>query len=258
METVWANLRQYYDFAWVTYNPGLHSFAKDADVSRAYQYPTADIERYKRTFVNFLSKSTVSNKPLIIDSRNSYPEGFGVGNLAHPDLALLTHFDGVLFDLRVLALYRDPSSCTLSAVRRFKVKEFQYKNFEFQARSAQEALTLINNALPLVKCGKYMVMRYEQFVKEPLKFSARLAELASVDQALLESCFGDLVESKHAKAAPSAELQTQRQHLDHFFAMQKVMWPILAGDVEAPPLSITRPKLVAIPPEQRNVRFLFL
>lgn len=83
-----------------------------------------------------------------------YPEGFGCGTLAHPDLVFLAHLDGVLFDLRVLVVVRDPVAAVMSSVRRFNVKEFTYKNYQFQARAVQEGLTMINNGLAAVPCGK--------------------------------------------------------------------------------------------------------
>ena len=54
-------------------------------------------------------------------SLSRYPEGFGCGSLAHPDLVYLAALDGVLFDLRVLVLVRDPVAAVMSSVRRFQV-----------------------------------------------------------------------------------------------------------------------------------------
>jgi hypothetical protein len=38
-----------------------------------------------------------------------------------------------------------------------QVKEFTYKNYQFQARAVQEGLTMINNGLAAVRCGKAYV-----------------------------------------------------------------------------------------------------
>jgi hypothetical protein len=60
---------------------------------------------------------------VVIDAQNSYPMGKGAGPLAHPDLLKLAALDGVLYDLRVIIIYRDPVDAVLSAVRRFQNKE---------------------------------------------------------------------------------------------------------------------------------------
>ena len=49
--------------------------------------------------------------------------GKGAGALAHPDILKLAALDGVLYDLRVIIIYRDPVDAVLSAVRRFQNNE---------------------------------------------------------------------------------------------------------------------------------------
>eukprot|EP00050_Salpingoeca_kvevrii_P013276 m.27738 g.27738 ORF g.27738 m.27738 type:complete len:814 (+) comp4819_c0_seq1:485-2926(+) len=241
MEAVWHDLSKFYDFELVTYNPGLHSFAKHPNVSRAYQFPSAELQKHRNQFTNFLRKPTVAGKKLIIDSRNSYPMGFGVGSLGHPDLTYLAQLDGELFDLRVLIVYRDPTACVLSSVRRFKVKEFQYKNFQYQARSVQESLTVINNGISQLTCGKFHVMRYESFIENPNSQAAPLSQLLSVNEGLLRKCFKQLHAPK--PKASSDEVNAMKEHLKRFFHIQEHLWPILTGARDVPRLHIEREPL---------------
>eukprot|EP00049_Salpingoeca_infusionum_P009026 m.149849 g.149849 ORF g.149849 m.149849 type:complete len:799 (-) comp14209_c0_seq2:251-2647(-) len=236
METVWHGLEEFYDLHFIGYNPGLHSFAKEADVSKAYQYSSADFERHRKQIRNLLKKPWVRGKKLIIDSRDSYPEGFGVGALAHPDLLYLSMLDGDVIDLRVLVMSRDIVDCTMSAVRRFQVGEFQYKNAQFQARAVSENLALINNALRSIPCGKYMVLPYEKFVHQPKAYSAQLSELLSVQKQYMDQCF-------HGLKAPSdktytEEQQQERKLLQTFFERQRVLFPILADPSSVPKVHI--------------------
>ena len=246
LETVWAELQRHYHFKVVGFNPGLHSMAKEAEVDRAYQFTDVDFDVHRQTLENFFKMPWNQEFQTVVDARNSYPEGFGVGNLAHPDLVALAQLDGVLFDLRVLVLYRDPAACAWSAVRRFQVKEFQYKNYEFQARSVQESLTVINNALGAVPCGKYFVLKYEDFIHNPGQFAEPLARLIGASPEIMAKCFGRLhaPDSSRAAGQDSPEVQAKKAHLKVFFQFQHDSWPVLAGRVAVPALALpTTPTL---------------
>jgi hypothetical protein len=236
METVWEALATHVDVGITTYNPGLHSFAKNATVDRAYQFSSIDLSRHERRFKTFLQAPNIAGKKIIFDTRNSYPEGFGVGNLAHPDLVYLTELDGKLFDLRVLVMYRDPTTSVLSAVRRFKVQDFQYKNYEFQARAVQESLTVINNGLSAVACGKTMLLQYEELLRDPGKFSSDLAKLVGVSNAQIRKCTGDLHPPEPKPM--QGDMVEMASDLNTFFEKQRHMWPLLTGEQPLPPLSL--------------------
>ena len=244
IETVLEKLENYYDLAITTYNPGLHSFAKHANVSRAYQYPTIDLGRHHQTFVNFLKGPKVHGSKLIFDTRNSYPEGFGVGSLGHPDLAYLSALDGRLFELRVLVLYRDPVASVLSSVRRFKDgndrPEFQYKNYEYQARSVQESLSMINNGLSTVPCGKSLVLPYETMLATPSFFAPQLAMLFGVEIDDISNCFGKW--KPQPKKTVAGDVARMKTELTNFFQIQEVLWPNVLSYGSHPVLSIQRDK----------------
>jgi hypothetical protein len=238
LETVWHGLEKYYNLYFMGYNAGVHAMAKPADVSRAYQFASPDFARYRASIASFLNKPWVRDKPLIFDSRNSYPMGFGVGALAHPDLVYLAQLDGDLIDLRVVVLYRDPVACVLSAVRRFKVAEFQYKNYQFQARAVQESLSLINNAIPFLPCGKFAIFPYEELVQHPHQHAQSLAQLIGVRKGHLESSFNEL---KPPNKKPVEDLHDEAHtHLQEFFKRQNRLWPLLAGDRPIPAVNIRR------------------
>ena len=238
LETVWHGLEKFYNLHFMGYNAGVHAMAKPAEASRAYQFASPDFLRYREAIANLLKKPWVRDKPLIFDSRNSYPMGFGVGALAHPDLVYLAQLDGDLIDLRVVVLYRDPVASVLSSVRRFKVDEFQYKNYQFQARAVQESLSLINNALPFLPCGKFAIFPYEDLVQHPHQHAQTLAQLIGVRKVHLEASFSDLkppskkhVEDLHDEA---------HTHLGEFFKRQRRLWPLLAGERPIPAVNIRR------------------
>lgn len=241
LETVWQSLKQFYDLHVVTYNPGLHAFAKDREVDRAYQFPTPDFSQYQQQFVKLFQKPNVKGKQLVIDARNSYPEGFGVGALAHPDLVFLSQMDDVIFDLRVLVLWRDPVDCVMSAVRRFRVKEFQYKIPQFQARVVQESLSIINNALHVLPCGKTMVLNYDHFIEAPHAVSLDLAQLIGVQKYHLDQCFTEL--RKPSPKVYTPDEQAERSELRMFFRNQSILWPLLQNPSRLPRVNVNRPPI---------------
>ena len=242
LETVWEELGHYLDFKLVTFNPGLHAFAKDPKVPRAYQHSSIALERQIQVFDNFLRQPDVLDKELIIDARNSYPEGFGSGSLAHPDLVHLAALDGYLFDLRVLVIQRNLTDAVLSAVRRFNVKQFTFKNLQYQARVVQDAMTMINNALAYVPCGKTLALSYDELVAFPTAFATPLAHLLTLDAVTLTKCFGGIrTHSKrklsHAEGSQREEMTsaTTGTDLDEFFHRASPLWPVLASTPLFPP-----------------------
>eukprot|EP00039_Didymoeca_costata_P000065 m.43999 g.43999 ORF g.43999 m.43999 type:complete len:774 (+) comp10032_c0_seq1:151-2472(+) len=234
METVWAKLAKFVDLGVTGYNPGLHSFAKNSTVSRAYQFSTILKSRHEKRFKIFLSTEGFSGKPLLVDARNSFPEGFGVGNLAHPDLVYLSAMDGILFNLRVVLLYRDPTAAVMSSVRRFRVQEFEYKNFEFQARSVQESLTVMNNALAAVPCGQVLLLPYDKLVVSPSTFAPELAKFIGVPHEAMNASMVEL--RPPSKKAVDDKTEAMVHDLKIFFEQQKSQWPILTGATKLPKL----------------------
>ena len=242
METVWFDLEHYYPISVSTFNPGLHSFAKEKDVDKAYQFAHISGDVYKEAITKFVRKAATQGKTLIIDSRDSYPMGGQVGSQAHPDLLYLAAMDGTVIDLRVLVMYRDPASSALSSVRRFQ-SFCPYKNHQWQGRSAQESLSMIHNSLPSLPCGKIMRLSYEDFIDSPSDFVPNLAQLLSVESSILGMCISK-IRSSTTHAAESVEWIEYRAALQTFFSNQKVLWPLLLEDgTPFPPINITRPIL---------------
>jgi hypothetical protein len=242
METVWGDLKRFYNITQVTYNPGLHSFAKDPEVHLAYQYSSIKLSTHQSTLEKFLAKPWNVDSKLIIDSRDSYPMGGHVGNLAHPDIVYLSKLDGKLIDFRVLFLYRDPTAATLSAVRRFS-QQCPYKNYEWQARSCQESLVMMNSAIPSLKCGKLMYLGYDEFTASPFTYNDELAKLLSVDSNLLKHCYGQLKKGGSKHSSEDGPTLAAQKTLHRFFAAQQVQWPLLSGAVRFPLVRSARPML---------------
>jgi hypothetical protein len=242
LESVWRGLQNYYDLTITTYKASIHAFSKLHNVSSAYQYGSIELDIHRTA----LEKYLVSHPgELIIDSRNSFPMGFNVGNLAHPDIVSLAQLDGDLIDFRVLFIHRDPTAAALSSVRRFS-GPCPYKSYQWQARSCQESLTVMNNAIPSLKCGKFMYLGYEDFTTNPTKYNTELARLLSVDPQLLADCYQDLRPADLRPEEPS-NIALQRQALNVFFDKQQVLWPLLTGKIRFPTVSINRANLPAKP-----------
>jgi hypothetical protein len=190
---------------------------------------------------SLLTKTSNRNAQLYFDTINSYPMGKGVNNGAHPDLLYLAQLDGVMIDLRVVYLDREVTDCVLSSVRRF-VKDNPYKDYRWQARSAQESLIVINNSLLSLQCGKFMRLPYEQFTATPLAFAEDLAKLMGVQTSVMVESLKKNVKFKKPSTESHA-IKKQRAEIDSFFQVQQVLWPLLHRDRMFPAVNITRPRV---------------
>lgn len=236
MEAVLRQVNKSVNLALVGYNPGLHSFSKHKNVSRAYQFPSIDYGAYSRGMKYYLEKSaSAAGKFLVVDSRNSYPEGFGCGSLAHPDLVFLSKMDGKIVDLRVIVIYRDPTATVLSSVRRFQVENFTYKNYQYQARNVQESLTIINNGLSFVPCGKSLRVSYEELLDVPSSYVEPLSRIFGIQQNIMEEA---MLQLKKPTSRSSAQTDHIKQHLHTFFEAQKKLWPVISGETQWAPLNL--------------------
>ena len=233
---MWTELAKFYDLHMIVFDTQSHAFAKHRDVKNAYQHVTISSSVRRAALLNRLSDPKVKGKALIIDAINSYPMGGGVGQLAHPDLLMLRQLDGDLIDLRVIILYRSPTDAVMSAVRRFS-EENPYKTFSWQARSSQMSMSLINNAVPHLACGKTMLIKYEALIANPSLYVHKLSKLLNVAESVLALCVKHigLSESRGMKEETPAQL-SKRHALDEFFTAQQYQWPFLTGAASLPPV----------------------
>jgi hypothetical protein len=210
----------------VVYDQLFHSFGIENHASFHYSSikQASHISAMKETF-DAASKSGA----VVIDAQNSYPMGKGAGSLGHPDLLMMNELDGVLFELTVLVLYRDPVNATLSAVRRFQNDaEYLYKNPEYQARVISENLATINNALRMLPCNRYMAIRYEDLTTTPQMLERPIARLLGVKKEIIKKAFSKLHPHKPS-TADSPQVAEMRKLLKAFFDTQNIMWPLLSG-----------------------------
>lgn len=233
LKSVWLKLTDQ-PIIMVEFDQILHSFGIENEAGYHYSDITIEAhETHMRKFVLSAAKTlgnfTSSKRPILIDAQNSYPMGMGAGSLAHPDLLMMTELDGRLFDLRVIILQRNPVHATLSAVRRFKIDDprYTYKGPSFQARMVSESLAHLNNVIPSLPCGKFMVLNYESFSKNPGLFGATLAELSNIPVQSLMAAFADI---KAHRSSPKRDEHDLERELDLFFSYQSVLWPLLAAD----------------------------
>ena len=104
----------------VVYDQLFHSLGIENHAS--YHYSSILQSTYIDHMAPLFRRAAAEGK-VVIDAQNSYPMGKGAGALAHPDILKLAALDGVLYDLRVIIIYRDPVDAVLSAVRRFQNNE---------------------------------------------------------------------------------------------------------------------------------------
>eukprot|EP00051_Salpingoeca_urceolata_P001654 m.42775 g.42775 ORF g.42775 m.42775 type:complete len:383 (-) comp11580_c0_seq2:25-1173(-) len=221
---VWAALEQHVKVKLIVYDQLFHSLGIENHAS--YHYSSIRPEVHKE-HMRAVFEQAAKDNAIVIDAQNSFPMGKGAGSLAHPDVQMMLDLDGVLFDLRVIVLQRDPATATLSAVRRFHDdSEYTYKTHEFQARVVTESLAHLNNIVPLLPCGKYAIIHFEDYVAKPIRFIGPLARLLGVPKLYLQSAFSK-VHKNQAKVETKEQLQ-QRAELNEYFAFQQYLWPLLA------------------------------
>ena len=209
----------------VVYDQVFHSLGIENHAS--YHYSSIQKAEYVKHMGPTFEQARMDGS-IVIDAQNSYPMGKGAGPLAHPDLLMLSELDGVLFDLRVIVLFRDPVDASLSAVRRFQNNEqYLYKNVEFQARMVSESLVNIHNALPHMPCDHYLVIDYERLIHHPRDFIGPLEELVGAQHDVLHGAFEKL--TPREKKPDSPEKAAQRALLQSFFTVQEKLWPWLAS-----------------------------
>lgn len=232
LKSVWYNLKQNHSLHLVEYDQRLHAFG--IENLAGYHYSSVHADQHASNFRGLISKhlSTfpVGQRPIFIDAQNSYPMGKGAGSLAHPDVLMLAQLDGVVFDLRVIVLQRNPVRATLSAVRRFHANDNQYgyRTPSFQARMISESMVHLNNVLPALPCGKTMVIKYEDFVQSPSLFAKPLSRLLELPEQAVETAFKDI--SPQAAQPTLGAKDPVEMELAKFFTMQSGMWPLLASD----------------------------
>ena len=71
IEAVLDELAPKVDLVATGYNPGMHAFAKNPNVSRAYQFPNISLAAYEASLRRHLGGRKLAGKPLVFDSRNS-------------------------------------------------------------------------------------------------------------------------------------------------------------------------------------------
>ena len=207
----------------VVYDQLFHSLGIENHAS--FHYSSIRKESYISA-MKPLFEDAARDGAFVVDAQNSYPMGKGAGVLAHPDLVMMEELDGILYDFKVIVLYRDPVNATLSAVRRFQNdEEYLYKNHGFQARMVSENLATINNALPLMPCGKTLAIRYEDLTTHPEKLVGPMSNLLGVSKGVINKAFAKL--HPHQGSPDSPKKAADRRLLNVFFKLQKVMWPLL-------------------------------
>lgn len=227
LKDVWHSLKEHgTSLELIVYDQLFHSLGIENHAS--YHYSSIRLETYRKNMAPVFAKAQQAGITMVIDAQNSYPMGMGAGSLAHPDLLALQQLDGELFDLRVIVLYRDPVSATLSAVRRFRDNAvYSYKNYNYQARLISESLMTLNNALPALSCGHYMMIQYKELVAAPLNFIGPIGELLEVPEKHLQNSF--LGVKLPAPRVDSSGVAAQRASLTTFFDQYARLWPFLSG-----------------------------
>lgn len=262
LETIWKSLSAAYNVVLITFDAHFHGIRGVVNASRAYHHSSASFEYQRFLVKEFLRLPRVRGKQIIIDARNSFPAGFGVGSLAHPDIRHLAMMDGDLFDFRALVIKRDETASIVSAVNRFYDTDMSrpnnFKSFRFQNRLTQTLLTLMNNHIALLPCGKTLFLTYETLTSDKEKIVHPLATLLSVTEDHIRVSLGN-VHVNHGIAASTKLSTDDVAQIRFFFEQQKMLWPLLheSGPLGAQELRLpstkliprsTRPNIPVIPP----------
>ena len=229
LKSVWEAMQKNIRVGIIEFDQVLHSFGIENHAS--YHYSSVRLGVHQKNMQDKLDAINANSLDLVIDCENSYPMGMGAGSLAHPDMLMMKALDGVIFDLRIIVLQRNPTKSVMSAVRRFKKddRRYSFKSAGFQARTVAESIVHINNVIPHLPCGKFMVLKYEDFVAEPQKFAAPLSKLLDVPLSAFDGAFDQIKPSSHSSNI-SPETQKDTDLVSQFFSIQHKMWPLFASD----------------------------
>lgn len=166
----------------------------------------------------FLRQPEYNNRKQIIYKRSA---PFNYGDRFRPDLSdLFTLFPHV----QIVVIYRNPAASTYSSLRR-KFAE----NLHHSAVITEEQLTYLSAQLATIPVGRYYLLSYEAFCRQPLQEIEPLATFCDLPLADLKQA----IEKENIK---STENEKWRQELDpievsfleSFFDTRRLrQWPLL-------------------------------
>lgn len=90
-----------------------------------------------------------------------------------------------------------------------------------------ENLIAINNALPLLPCGRFMVIKYADLTARPNDFVEPIAQLLGVPADHIRDSFSGI--KQRPKHEDSPEVAAMRTVLSSFFSTYEPLWPHLSG-----------------------------
>ena len=237
LQEVWETLSNYYDTSIITYDGIFHVINVPHSRSQSitgFSLSTSDINKQHSAVQEYFSRDRVRGKQLVIDSQNSYPAGFGVGSLAHPDVVHLMRFDGELYDLRVLIITRSLPAASISAVNRFYdlIGSQHYKNHHFQCRATQKVMTLVSNSVSLMPCNKVAFLSYELITTNKSSVIPTIAQLLHVAEDFVAEGFKRIHSS--SKLTSWKLNKTQIDNVIDFFDENAKFLPMLSPNHNIP------------------------
>ena len=155
-------------------------------------------------------KKTIDNSPQVqfIYTSASFPYGLERDTLRRPDIIDMVELLSPYVDLRPLVIYRDPVSCTYSAIRR----GFN-QNALHQARIVEDNLIFIKQQLET--CGlEFRTINYERFVSNPDAYAAGYKQWWSIDDKSFSAGINQIRPSTSKKQIPPGILEI----LEAFFS----------------------------------------
>jgi hypothetical protein len=184
-----------------------------------------------------LAQDAFEQQSIIVDTESVFPMSVSGGSLNSPDLLHLLLLDGVLFDLRVIVLQRDPIHAVQSSVRRYySATNMLFKTLEYQARVAEENLVYISNTLRLIPCENLVRIDFECFIHNASQYAGDLGRVLGIAPELLHS-----LPSPRYKASPNdIFLKDDIDILTEFMTSHASLWPgIGSGGLSAPAYHIS-------------------
>ena len=217
LDSLWQTLSVHIPIFFIQPEHNFHNM--DLSMDPTYRYPKISAEDHLRSIRQIIYTPFESNA-IIVDHLSSFPLGNNTGSLNQPDFLHILQFDGILYDLRVIMLYRDPYEAVQSAVREAVLHEqvhqaeqalaskratadvnsknkrsspvhpdlgMGFKTLEYQARVTEETLAYLNNAMMYVPCEQQMWLEFECLEHNAHQYIHKLADFLHIPTEYLSA-----------------------------------------------------------------------
>eukprot|EP00897_Mesotaenium_endlicherianum_P007667 jgi/Mesen1/6929/ME000036S06257 len=184
-------------------------------------------------------QSQVGSNGLYFRARDPFPMGRVRTPLARPDLTSLALFDGVLYNLKVLAIVRNASKAVAWSVER----NFHADDVGLQVRLIEDSLVYLDASLRMLPCSSYAAIDFEMLVTHPEQISRQLSRFLAAPTVGEDDVRRALKSARSAWVAPPDDLlpEFSGASVDTFFDARAGMWPLMTACSRVPFFSPSSP-----------------